>query len=127
MSIDAALSQNHPEIVPFSAAAAEGRFTMPTCRACARAHWYPRAFCPFCFSFDVEWVEASGDGEIYSFCNPAPAPGTNVIAYVRVKEGPILLTHLLDADPASIQIGRAVRVSLQAAKDGQYFPAFKLA
>ena len=39
-------------------------------------------------------------------------------------EGPTVLTHILDADPAALRIGLPVKVVLQAAKDGQYFPAF---
>ena len=124
MQVDQALQQNHPEAMAFSAAAAEGRFMVPTCGDCGKAHWYPRAFCPFCFSFEVTWEAASGRGEIYSYCNGEPAPGTNVIAYVKLAEGPTVLTHILDADPAALRIGLPVKVVLQAAKDGQYFPAF---
>ena len=41
-------------------AAREGRFVVPTCSACGRAHWYPRAVCPFCSSEKVQWCDASG-------------------------------------------------------------------
>ncbi|WP_374348885.1 Zn-ribbon domain-containing OB-fold protein [Phenylobacterium sp.] len=125
MEIDSGLRQNHPEAMPFSEAAAEGRFVVPTCGDCGRTHWYPRAFCPFCFSPDVSWQTASGDGEIYSYCNPRPAPGTHVIAYVKIPEGPILLTHLVDTQPDDISIGMPVKVALLTGKEGHFYPAFR--
>ena len=39
----------------FWSAAKEGRFTVPICGACGKAHWYPRAICPFCGSDKIEW------------------------------------------------------------------------
>jgi uncharacterized OB-fold protein len=125
MEIDPALRQNLPEAVAFSEAAGQGRFVVPTCGCCGRAHWYPRPFCPHCFAFEVTWETASGDGEVYSFCNPDPAPGTRIIAYVKIAEGPTLLTHLVDAKPDEISIGMPVKVVLQTAKEGQYYPAFR--
>ena len=36
-----------PESAPFFEAAAAGKFLLRRCTACGRAHWYPRAVCPF--------------------------------------------------------------------------------
>jgi len=43
----------NPETKPFWDAAREGRFLVPFCSACSKAHWYPRAICPFCTSDKV--------------------------------------------------------------------------
>lgn len=40
---------------PFWDAAGDGRLLIRRCRACAKAHHYPREFCPHCWSEDVEW------------------------------------------------------------------------
>ena len=45
-----------PEHAPFRAAARAGRFVIPTCRTCGKAHWYPRGRCPFCFGGDPRLV-----------------------------------------------------------------------
>ena len=37
------------------------------CRACGTVIWYPRAICPQCHAMDVEWIDATGHGTIYSF------------------------------------------------------------
>ena len=48
------------ETQAFWNAAREGRFIVPACTACGRAHWYPRAICPFCSSGEIVWRDASG-------------------------------------------------------------------
>ena len=48
-------------------AAAEGKLLIKKCNDCGKNHHYPRALCPFCFSDKVEWVQAKGTGEIYTY------------------------------------------------------------
>ena len=62
------------------------------CRSCGKAHWYPRALCPFCFSADIDWRQASGAGAIYSFSVMRRASPPHAIAYVTLAEGPSVLT-----------------------------------
>ena len=52
---------------PFWVAAREERFLIARCSACGRAHHYPRPFCPFCWSENVVWEEASGRATLYTF------------------------------------------------------------
>ena len=55
------------ETQPFWDACKEGRFLLKHCNACGEDHFYPRPFCPKCWSADVEWKEASGDGRLYTY------------------------------------------------------------
>jgi uncharacterized OB-fold protein len=66
----------------FFDAARQGRFLIPICVACNRAHWYPRAVCPFCASENLEWREASGKGTIYTFSVMRRVKEPYVIAHV---------------------------------------------
>ena len=125
MAVDPALRQNHPEAAPFWDAAEKGIFVLPTCRACGRAHWYPRAFCPFCFSAGIDWAPSGGEGEIYSICNNRPAAGTDAVVYVRLDEGPTLLSHLVDHDPDTAAIGGRVKVVMKSGRNGEPFPVFR--
>jgi uncharacterized protein len=43
----------------FWEAAKAGRFLIKRCKDCAKAHWFPRALCPFCMG-ETDWEEASG-------------------------------------------------------------------
>ena len=48
------------ESEPYWAALRDGKFLLKRCSACGEHHFYPRPFCPHCWSDDVEWVEAGG-------------------------------------------------------------------
>src|SRR3979411_2257254 len=52
---------------PFWDAAREGRFLIARCGSCGKAHHYPRPFCPFCWSEDVSWEDASGQATLYTY------------------------------------------------------------
>jgi uncharacterized OB-fold protein len=115
-----------PEHRPFREAARAGRFVIPACRACGKPHWYPRALCPFCFSADIEWKEASGQGEIYSYSVMRRASPPYAIAYVTLAEGPSVLTSIVGADFAELRIGAPVEVVLREVAEGMFFPFFRL-
>lgn len=124
-----------PVDAPFWLAALRSALVVQTCGQCATARHPPRAMCPQCQSMDVDWVEASGQGRIWSFAVPSPpllpafaALAPYVTAVVELDDfpglrlvGPMLNevsgTHA-DVDPARIAIGDPVRVSfLRCAED----------
>ena len=115
-----------PEHLPFREAARSGRFVVPVCRSCGKAHWYPRALCPFCFGADIDWRQASGAGVIYSFSVMRRASPPHAIAYVTLVEGPSVLTSIVDSDFAQLRIDAAVEVVLREVADGMFFPFFRL-
>ena len=127
MSQTTALPPNS-ETDSYHEALAAGRLLVKTCRACGKAHHYPRANCPFCFSAETEWREAAGEGRIYSFTrlrsNGGPEP---VLAYVTLDEGPTLMTSIVDADFKDLTIDGRVRLVVRPGADGAPAPMFKLA
>ena len=120
-----------PETKPFWDATEEGRLALPHCLQCQTVIWYPRAFCPACHTFGVEWFDASGRGTIYSFAVTQKGDGPwrdvspYVLAYVELEEGPRLLTNIVDCDPASLSIGQAVEVVFHASDQGPAIPRFR--
>jgi uncharacterized OB-fold protein len=113
-----------PEIQPFWDAASGGRLLVKRCRACGEAHHYPRALCPFCFSDETEWQEASGRGTIYSYSVMRRAPEPYAIAYVTLEEGPTMMTNLVDCDFDALKIGQAVKVVFTPTDGGPPMPMF---
>ena len=111
----------NPESEPFYAAAKEGKFMIRRCKDCGKPHWYPRALCPFCFG-DTEWEAASGDGTIYSF-SPMRRAGYT-IAYVTLKEGPTMMTNIIDADVDALKCGQSVKLKWTVTEDGTPVPTF---
>jgi uncharacterized OB-fold protein len=115
----------NPETQEFWDAAQEGRFLIRHCSACGRAHWYPRAICPFCFSNRTEWREASGRGTVYSFTVMRRAPEPYAIAYVTLEEGPAMMTNIVECDFARLAIGQPVQVSFRPTEGGPPVPVFR--
>ena len=113
-----------PESEPFFAAAREGRFMIRRCRACGRAHWYPRAACPFCFG-ETAWEAASGRGTIYSYSVMRRVDPPYAIAYVTLAEGPTMLTNLIDCDFDGLRIGQPVEVAFAPSAGGVPVPCFR--
>jgi uncharacterized protein len=109
----------------FFDAARQGRFLIPVCTACSRAHWYPRVICPFCASDKVEWREASGKGTIYTFSVMRRVKEPYIIAHVTLAEGPTMLTNIVACDADNVQIGQAVTVVFQDTDNGAPVPMFK--
>ena len=105
-------------------AAKQGRFTVPTCAACGKAHWYPRAICPFCSSDKIEWRAASGKGTIYTYSVMRRAPIPYAIAYVTLQEGVSMMTNIVDCDLDQIRIGQAVRLVFKPSDGGPPVPMF---
>ena len=115
----------NPETKPFWDAAREGRFLVPFCSACGKAHWYPRVICPLCASAKVEWREASGNGTIYTFSVMQRVKEPYAIAHVTLAEGPTMLTNIVDCDFDKLRIGQAVAVIFQETEGGPPVPMFK--
>jgi uncharacterized OB-fold protein len=123
-----------PGTRPFWDAAREGRLSIPRCRACGRHHFYPRELCPHCHSDDLEWVDALGTGEIYSFTiarKPAgpvfAADVPYVVALITLDEGPRMLTNIVTDDVERVRIGDRVRVHFDAVTDELTLPKFVVA
>jgi uncharacterized protein len=114
------------ETAHFWDAASKGKFLIKRCGSCAEPHYYPRSICPFCFSDETSWEEASGEGEIYSFTVVRQASGSYVLAYVTLKEGPTIFTNILADNVDDLAIGRRVTVQFQPTDGGAPVPVFKL-
>ena len=118
------LAASHPHSRPFWKAASEGVLLVPRCHSCGRAHWYPRPFCPFCHSDHVEWERASGQDVVVSFTAVLRESPLTIVAYVRLLEGPVLLTNLIDCELSAQRIDARVVVAFRPAPEGRSVPIF---
>ena len=117
---------------PFWDAAREGRFLVKRCRACERAHYYPRPFCPHCWSDDVEWEEASGRASLYTWSvvhqndlPPWPERVPYVAAVVDLEEGPRAMTNVVDCQFESLRVDLPLQVAFRDAADEVTLPVFR--
>lgn len=115
----------NPGDAPYFAAAAEGRLLLKKCRDCGEAHHYPRPFCPFCWSSDVDWTDARGTGSVYSYSVTRRGAGAPFcMAYVTLDEGPTVMTNIVDADLDAVRIGQRVKVVFKSSEGGTAIPMF---
>ena len=103
----------HPD-ADFKAFLEQGRFMIQFSASSNRHVFYPRVITPGTGTDDLEWVEASGRGTVYSTtvvrCKP-PKADYNV-ALIDLEEGPRLMSRVEGIDPASVTIGLAVQARI---------------
>jgi len=104
----------------FAAFLAEGRFMIQRCKQSGRFFFYPRIAEPGSGSADLEWVEASGKGAVYSTTvvrNRNPDDDYNV-CLVDLDEGPRMMSRVIGIGPDEVRIGQRVRSRIIECKDG---------
>jgi uncharacterized OB-fold protein len=107
-------------------AAVRGELLLKRCIESGKCFHYPREHSPFTGG-RTEWIRASGFGMIYSCSVSYRAKPNYCIAYIKLDEGPIVLSNVEHSDLAQIAIGQRVRVVFRAAADGRQTPFFVLA
>ena len=114
----------NPESQRFWDACEAGKLLIGRDNTTGEHFYYPRSFSPFTGSDDVDWVEASGEGTIYSYSIMRRADPIYAIAYVTLAEGPTIMTNIVDCDLESTRIGQAVRLVFKQSDGGPPVPCF---
>ncbi len=115
------------EIAPLQDAAHERRLLIKRCHDCGQPHWHPRARCPFCLSGNTLWEPSDGAGTIYTYSIVPRSPsGPYAIAYIRLDDGPLMLSQVVDCTPEDVAIGKRVSVTFQEVDGGPPLPVFLL-
>lgn len=122
-----------PDTEPFWAGTLQDQLLLPRCLTCARYIWYPKQFCSVCMSTRVEWVPASGRGEVYSFTVMRSARSAGpygealpyVLAFVTLEEGPTIMTNITGTPVDDVEIGMPVQVEFHRADDTAALPRFR--
>ena len=111
------LPEMSPVSKPFWDAAKEHRLLIQRSQKTGKAVFYPRPVSPYGPKDELEWVEATGKGMVYSYtvARRPTAPqwaneGPLVIAIVELEEGARMTTNIVQCDPDSVHIGMAVTV-----------------
>jgi uncharacterized OB-fold protein len=120
-----------PLTEPYWEGCRAGELRIQYCRSCDRHQFYPRSVCAGCLG-NVEWVMASGKGEVVSYTivrlavsEAYAADVPYVVALIRLAEGPQLMSQV-DCDVDEIATGRSVEVYFDALSDEVSVPKFRL-
>ncbi len=119
-----AAPQPNTETQVYWDAAENGKLMIQKCKDTGKFFCYPRARSPFTLSDNVEWVEAKGTGEIYSFSVMKRAKIEFTIAYVKLDEGITMMTNIVDTDYDALKIGQKVKVVFKPTDGGPPVPMF---
>ena len=117
---------------PFWEGCARGELVVQRCRACARLRYPAGAVCPDCLAGEATWERLGGTGKVFSFVvfhrayHPAWEKRVPYsVALIELDEGPIMLSNIVDADPATLAVGQAVRVAFERVDAELSIPVFK--
>ncbi len=120
------------ETAPFWEGCRRRQLLVQRCRHCGRYQFYPRSLCGACFADGMEWVPASGRGEVYTFTvtHQNRSRGFRdevpyVVAYVQLEEGVRLMTNIVGCPPEAVHIGMPVEVVFEEATEEITLPKFR--
>jgi len=120
------------ETQPYWDAARDHKLLIKRCAACGKAHFYPRPFCPHCWSAEVGWEEASGRATLYTYSivrrNDLPPFGERVpyvAAVVDLEEGPRMQTNVEGCAHDDLHIGMPLVVDFREETEAFTVPVFR--
>ena len=89
------------------------------CRRSGRFIYYPRVAEPRSGDIDLEWVEASGRGTVYSttVVRQKPPTADYNVALVDLVEGPRMMSRIDGIAPEAVRIGMPVRAVIKREND----------
>jgi uncharacterized OB-fold protein len=105
---------------------------LPYCTACKTYYFYPRPFCPNCWSDAVEFRPAKGTGKIWTFTVVRFAHGIAspwherlpyVLALIDLDEGARMMGNVVDCDVEAVRSGMPVKLTY-IEMGGRTLPAF---
>lgn len=88
----------------------EGRFMIQRSRSSGRYVFFPRVAEPGSGRNDLEWVEASGLGTVYSITVNRTRAGDYNVALVELDEGPRLMSRIEGVE--TVPIGTRVKARI---------------
>ena len=119
------------DTLEFWAATKENRLLIKHCGDCDAYSYYPRPFCPECWSRNVTWHEASGKATLYTWSviyNNDQPPFRDRVPYVAaivdLEEGPRMMTNVVETPFEDLRVGMALSVTFMPISDDFTIPVF---
>lgn len=111
----------------------ENKLMIQKCTACSQYIFYPRNICPHCMSDEIEWVESSGKGTLYSYtiAHRAGGPGYQedvpyIVALIELDEGVRLMSTVVNCERSELACDLRVEVVFERVTDEITLPKFQL-
>lgn len=121
-----------PETAPYWEACHNHQLLIQKCGDCGEHQFYPRIICAHCASTNVEWVEASGRGDVISYTVMHRAvskaydeASATILALIRLEEGVQMMSNIVACDADQTHTGMAVEVTFEDWSDEISVPMFR--
>ncbi len=120
-----------PETMHFWEGTTLKELRLQRCKACQKAYFPPRPFCPECSSSDIEIFKATGKGRIHTFIvSRFRSPGFETpysLAVVELDEGPRMMTNIVDVEQSAdvIRMEMPVEAVFEPINEGVSLVKFK--
>jgi uncharacterized protein len=109
----------------------QGKLLIQFCKDCGSNIFYPRKFCPECWSSNLDWKEANGKAKIFTFSTAYSMVEPKfmdelpyTIAYVDLEEGIRMMTRIVECKPEDVTFDMEVEVVFHE-QNGFFLPYFR--
>ena len=95
----------------------EGKFMIQRCKSLNQFFFHPRVAFPGSGERDLEWVEASGNGVVFSYSCYRRLPekgGDFNLSLITLEEGPRMMARVEGIDPDKVEIGQKVKARISS-------------
>ena len=116
----------------FWKATKKGNLLIQQCQECNSNIFFPKKVCPECWSGNLDWQEASGKAQVYTFTVMRDMVEPKfmgdlpyVIAMVDLEEGIRMTTRIVNCNPDDVEIGMNVEVVFEEVSPECSLPMFQ--
>ena len=117
---------------PFWDGCKEHKLSFQKCKECDHVRWPPAIICPKCYSQQTEWIQAAGNGKVYSYVvyHQAFHPAFKddlpyVVAVVELEEGPHILANIVGCSHDKVKCDMPVEVTWEDITEEYSLPTFQ--
>jgi uncharacterized OB-fold protein len=121
-----------PETAEYWAGCRRHELLIQRCRDCATYQFYPRGLCTACAGRTLEWIPASGHGNVRSFTIVRRAVSAAysdevpyVVALIRLEEGPTMMSNIVGCNVEEVRMDMPVEVTFEDWTADVTVPKFK--
>lgn len=133
MSIERPLPKPTEYTRPYWESAKQNKLVIQKCSSCESLQFYPRPYCISCLSDEMDWVEVSGRGTIYTYTINHRSPNSYmqdkvpyVVAIIELEEGIRMMANIIDSVLDKVEIGAHVHVVFENINEDITIPQFKI-
>lgn len=126
------LPQPTPWSKPFWEGCKRHEFLIQKCKDCGKYIFYPKLFCSYCLSPNLEWVKASGKGKVYTYSIVHSYPPTEfagdvpyIVGVIVLEEGVRLMSNIVEVSPEDVKCDMEVEVVFDDVTEEITLPKFK--